>query len=325
MARHNKGICLNTSPLVKLATLRLVLKPTHFAIVMVMLLVTLFTCTPLAAQVKKRTAYTRQTVEEYYDVNKTIRHGQYIKFQSNYSFQNVIEYGSYDKNRKTGVWLTLHPDELNSVESIGVYAKDKREGKWKYFYPYGFRNPKIKVKGIDKKCALLEKSDLKELKILAYDTVGCDLMGSGIYENDLKAGIWNYYSPGKKMIHQYDHTYGRFVKNNDKDTLFIGQTYLGGRTRFMLYFYEGYDQIFDYPFYRNSRVIYEINPPSEKDRYRLVSQDASKTFTQFVQKIIEMIPDNWVVVDASYPKKLRFKVETKRKADGGYEFWLEFI
>src|SRR4051812_23818096 len=107
MARHRKGICLNSSRLVKLVASRPIPKHTDFATAVVILFLTLSMFTPLAAQVKKRTAYTRKTVEEYYDVNKTIRHGQYIKFQNNYFYQNVIEYGSYDKNLKTGEWLTL--------------------------------------------------------------------------------------------------------------------------------------------------------------------------------------------------------------------------
>jgi antitoxin component YwqK of YwqJK toxin-antitoxin module len=318
MIRHSNGFGLNSSYVNKIVGSR-------FTPGVVMLFLVLCFFSTAAAQIKKHTAYTRHTIEEYYDVNKTIRHGQYIKFHYSFFQQNVIEYGYYDKNNKTGEWLTLYSDAANSVASIGSYIKDRKEGTWKYFYPCGFPDSTVNILRMNTKSILLENMDLKELKTLVYDTSGCKLMCSGIYSDNFKAGIWNYYSPTGKIMHQYDHVHNKLLINNDADSIFNGQTYLGGRYRFLTCFYEGYNELIDHSFYRNSNVIYQIEPPSHKDRYTLVSQSSSKVFARFVAQIIEMIPDDWVVIDAACQKKVRFKVETKRKKGGGYKFWLEFI
>jgi antitoxin component YwqK of YwqJK toxin-antitoxin module len=318
MVRHSTGFCLNSFYVTRIFGSRV-------TPVVLTLFLALSIFSTAAAQVKKRTAHTRHTIEEYYDVNKTIRHGQYIKFHYSFFHQNVMEYGFYDKNNKTGEWLTLYSDAANSVASIGSYIKNRKEGTWKYFYPCGSLGATMNILGTHAKSALLENMDLKELKTLVYDTSGCKLMCNGIYNDDFKAGIWNYYSPTGKIMQQYDYAHNKLLINNETDSIFNGQIYLGGRYRFLTYFYEGYDELIDYSFYRNSNVIYQVEPPSHKDRYTLVSQNSSKVFARFVARIIKMIPDDWVLVDAAYQKKVRFKVETRRKKSGGYEFWLEFI
>lgn len=277
---------------------------------------------PINAQVKKRVVRKRNITEEFHAVNREIKHGLYIKtidFPIGNSF--VLEFGNYDKNVRTGQWLTFYGSSTNSLQSIGIFVHGKKEGLWKYYYPFYDSSAQTlgSLLGATRKAALVTIKGWHGEKGLAYDTSGQKCMAKGYYMEDEKIGQWKYFSKNNDLLHVYDYDKHKLLINHLPDSLNRSIIFLGGDERLYMYLFELYLLEYDYQELKTpSTVIYNIEPDQNGMQYVLIKKDGDEKFKALCDSILQSVPRDWVLTQSGNRDKIQliFQLELVETKDG---------
>lgn len=117
---------------------------------------------------------------------------------------------------REGEWKFYHPD-TDKIMSVELYKKGKLTGTKKVYFPNGTIAEKAEynngiLNGAYKKFTeegvVLEETIYKNGKLhgdAVFRNGAGDVVSKGLYENDLKTGIWKYYENGK-LIKETDKT-----------------------------------------------------------------------------------------------------------------------
>ncbi len=260
-------------------------------------------------ELKRKTRMRNEMIEEFFVLkeNKDVKHGSslttYFYGPMNYKF--LVAYGEYYNNKKTGCWMHFyykHPS--NFLKSKGSFLDDKKNGYWRYYYPPDYSNNKMSgLIGNEQRTAVLKsKRDENKFNIV-IDSTGEQIICEGLYQNDMKVGIWKYYSQSGFLFHAYNHTTEELIQNNlripDNDFL----VYLGGPGRFLNYYYTLQEESTkESPISKSSEVIYEID---KQGNYKLISATGDKKYKSKVFEILKEIPNEWIFLKAESVKKLQ--------------------
>lgn len=272
------------------------------------LFITLFGFTAASGQelVKKKKSNAGIT-EEFFVLkeDKDIKHGPSLTtVEDILEKKYIVEYGHYDRNQKSGVWLSFYyGDPSNSLKAIGPYANDQKQGDWKYYYTGTTSKNVQTIFGSEKRTNILPtKKDSKGFQI-EYDTTEQQVLCAGRYEGDKKVGVWTYFSRSGYLLHRYDHDAHEFLANNlrEPDNDFL--VYLGGSERFYNYYYIGNSEMrYKTPVTMTSEVIFEVGRDGS---YKLVSASGDAQYKRHTEQILKAIPNDWILLNSESQKKLQ--------------------
>lgn len=171
-------------------------------------------------------------IEEYFVLksDKSIKNGNYMKYSERFTIEKYFqEFGSFDHNKKSGVWFyfnSFHPQ--NPLSIVGEYNDDQRTGQWAYFYLPEIKDTSVlNLLGFNKKTDII--STKKDLQI-TIDTTGLKLAAIGNFDQNEKVGEWNYYSREGKLIKTYDFSTKKLIFSYTTDS--INLYLLGGFSHF---------------------------------------------------------------------------------------------
>ena len=274
------------------------------------LLVLLITSPAIGQEFKKIVKNKAKFTEEYFVLreNQSLKQGSYLKtygYLTNPTY--VLEIGRYDNNMKSGKWLNFYAEPSNSLESAGFSQEGKKEGEWKYFYPFKSKNNSVLFSlGIGKRTFLIDNKNSKREKEVEFDSVGQHIMAKGIYINDNKFGVWEYYSNSGLILNKYDHSSKKMIVNQiyDEQNPFI--VFLGGKDRFSTLFVLllQNDQT---TVNVDSQVSFVLETINDSVVYKLTDARGSSNYKNKIVQILHTIPNDWIILDSLSHKKFQIK------------------
>jgi uncharacterized protein len=149
---------------------------------------------------------TNGSIKEVYFVlkdNKSILQGEYIAtFSYLMDDKYILEYGNYYENKKVGKWVNFYYMEPNnSLKSMGYYKDGKKDGYWSYYYcKNNSGTTSLNFFGTGKITNLILPDEKGKNIQIEIDTSGLHIMANGQYLEDLKTGIWEYYSQSGTIV-----------------------------------------------------------------------------------------------------------------------------
>jgi len=162
--------------------------------------------------------------EVYYVLkdDKSLKHGKYLKYREISKGLNLpIEYGSYDRNKKTGIWLIFNESTYqNPLRIIAEYANGEKNGQWVYYYsPNNSGNYSIQTTGnIRLSNVNAPKGENAEFNI-TVDTLGIKTAAVGYFINNRKIGKWRYYFKNGPLAEEYDFSLNKEIYSCENNTI----------------------------------------------------------------------------------------------------------
>jgi antitoxin component YwqK of YwqJK toxin-antitoxin module len=244
--------------------------------------------------------------EEYFvfKEDKSIKHGKYLKYSERLAVEKYIqEFGSFDHNKKTGVWFLFnitHPQ--NPLSIVGEYSNGEKTGQWFYFYPPELKDTSVLfLLGYKKLTGVIEPKRKDQEFQITIDTTGTKLAATGNFENNKKVGKWSYYSKDGRLIKEYDFSSNKviYLFQNDSISLYL----LGGITHFQ----EQLSQLL----LENTQKINSFQP--SKAKFEIITYAntlfvnnlttiINDPFAEFIENRIKNMSLDWVDYDPIFEK-----------------------
>jgi antitoxin component YwqK of YwqJK toxin-antitoxin module len=273
-----------------------------------LVLLILNTSIVMAQELQKKVNYTNQRMKEEFYVlknNKEIRQGQFIStFKHSIYRRQLVELGQFQNNYKHGSWLSFYYlHSRNPLKSVGSFQKNRKFGYWIYFYP--FLNDTLSTilpaqPETRKKAKYVGEDVLNHSFNIELDTSGVIIMCKGEYENDIKVGVWEYYSPSRRKVHDYNHS-------KDSLTFYLHEQdsspylFLGGLQRFNAIFNTIRTETDFKTSFINGECRHRISAP---DKYTRVSCTGDGGFEKDINYILRQIPSEWIANSVDIKKDL---------------------
>jgi hypothetical protein len=298
-------------------------------IISVSLMTLLSLNTVYSQELVKKKKHKDGVVEEFYVLkeNKNIKQGPVLTtYKDILDNKYIVEFGQYEQNMKSGRWLSFYfVDPTNSLKSLGSYTNNLKQGDWRYYYPGNSSNKNIQTLfGAEKRTQIIETKKDSKIFQIEYDTLGQQVMSAGKFKDDIKIGVWNYYSRSGYLLHSYNHDSDEFSQNNLRDPSNDFMVYLGGPERFYSYYYIGQQEIgTKSPIAKTSEVTYEIE---KNGNYKLVSAYGDENHKIHTEQILKTIPNDWILLNDDNSKKLLLisKIEVSENAFNRFKSSLDF-
>lgn len=244
--------------------------------------------------------------EEYYVLkeDRSLKHGTYLKYDNRLGLEKYIrEFGSFDHNRKTGVWFYFNSVHFtNPLSIIGEYNDDLKTGTWYYFYPPELKDSSaVSLLGFGKITDVIEPKKKGQDCQIIFDTTGLKLAAMGNFENNQKTGTWSYYSKDGRLVKEYDFTGKKQVFGIQNDsTDFYG---LGGLSKFQEHLAEAFmENNPGFLFTKPSKVKLEIITVSSSLYINNLSSDLSDPLGLYLEYCIKNMPADWIDYDSLFEK-----------------------
>lgn len=255
------------------------------------------------AQELKRITKSKMAFGEIYYVlksNKSIKQGQYLKYyEAMHKEDKAVEaFGSYYNNKRTSAWIFCNPDlASNPLISIGEYKDDKKNGSWMFFY----------VPELEKNIIINNSENTKHTKVelptkdneqfsITLDTIGLRIAATGLYVDNKKVGVWNYYYKNGMLACKYDFSSRIMTQNNG----LVNYEQLLGIERFKeLFGKSAYEmRVIEHPFFsENSSVVFELTTFHDNLEVKLIISNGSETFAKAMEEILVNMPLDWISYD----------------------------
>jgi antitoxin component YwqK of YwqJK toxin-antitoxin module len=294
-------------------------------IILLLLAISYLNTIPLQAQhLVWKSSYKNGISEKYLVLkkDKSIKHGQYLLVYNDYWFKKyIMEVGQYENNQKAGTWIYFYfKDPSNFIKSVGDYKNGKKEGVWTYYHKDNHTTMDTML-GSSKRTRIHEpKGGTLEYKI-EVDTAGHQLESTGVYLNDQKIGVWEYFSASGALVNSYDHTAGKLLVNNLEHLENSSMTYLGGISRFLNYFYTAQQENpLKKPVTQATEMVFEMKKNGD---YNYVSGSGDALFKEHIAAILQTIPKEWIYLDGEAKEKLQFIVKAENAK--GYTIHLKAV
>jgi antitoxin component YwqK of YwqJK toxin-antitoxin module len=253
-----------------------------------------------AQELKKITKANNKLGEIYYVLkdNKSIKHGQYLKYHESMDLYNkaIESYGAYDHNKKTGVWLYCNVNHrMNPLIAIGEYKDDKKDGQWIYFYSPVLKDTSaFSILGYKKLTKVILPTKGNEQFQVTLDTAGTKIASIGNFSNNIKTGIWNYYSQNGSLVYKFDFSNHQLIFTNGSKS----SDQLGGINRFKELVHQSFTEYPKDPFfYRNSKVTLEITTYNDSLTIARVNTIGCEGFAKTMENIIQRMSLEWINYD----------------------------
>ena len=273
-------------------------------------LILLIASNSIGQETKKKRVQKGKYIEDYNVLkeNKKIKHGQYVKFEKDVFDRKIpIEFGFFEKGKRVGEWYFFYPN--GALESFGNYKDGERYGLWKEYYKPTisegesftfFFNIHHDIKVNENKQIMVEKKN----KLIS---------AVGVYESNKKLGAWNYYDGKGNLIHKYNHSSDTLLFSSAPDSTNRSYPYLGGIERFYQHYFAK-DEEFGYKTSPSeSKVALKLDISDKSMSVTRVSSTGDEKIVSKVEKIIKIIPDDWI---KSYVKNpILFEWELKRDSN----------
>jgi hypothetical protein len=262
------------------------------------LFVLIFIGLSATAQLKRKTHSTDFTEDQFYTV-QNIKHGQFLRVGKGFLYRHIMIFGNYKQDKRTDDWYFFYRDVYNSIMSRGSFVKDKKVGSWFEYYPLqraDSLNKLSQLLGATARAALFADPATKLTQNLAYDTTGQKLMSSGIFLDDEKIGVWNYYSPDGKLLHQYDHSSKKLLINHAIDSVPTGINFLGGGSRFMSLLFGSFALNEERLYGQKSTVFYKVGVEIDTLKCERVKFTGSAAFANYCDRLLLPLREDWIVV-----------------------------
>ena len=259
--------------------------------------------------------------------NKEIKQGPFLStYLDVFDKKYIADFGQYEQDAKTGTWLSFYyKNPSNFLKSSGEFKDNKKVGDWQYYFPGLISKANIlSLFGSEKRTNIVspKKGDIG-FKI-ELDTSGLSLMCEGQYTDDVKSGVWEYYSKSGFLLHQYNHSSHEMMQNYLRDPQNNFLTFLGGPERFYNFYFTAQQEINqEISVIKTSEVIYEID---KNGNYIYVQAFGDISFKNNVDKILETIPNEWIWLKQNATQKLQLisKVLYNENSFMKYSFSLDF-
>lgn len=260
-------------------------------------------------ELTKKSSFKNGVTETYYVLkeNKAIREGEYLR-NSKDMMGNIFlhEYGQYKNNQKTGKWLGFYfGDANNPLKYAGYYSEGKKVGHWKEFYAVWGKSPNlIDILYPDKRTALKKtEKGVKGFNVLV-DSSNQQVMSEGMYVDDKKSGVWNYYSSSGLKVQSFNHTTGTIVSifyyEDDNDFMI----FLGGKERFLSLYYTALIEQHDYyNLPETASVVYEID---QYGHFTYIRGTGPEIYKTRIDKVLASLPNEWEALKIGSTKRLQF-------------------
>lgn len=257
-------------------------------------------------------------IERYYVLkeNKSVKHGQYVRYKKHMLGENVQEFGQFYNNNKIGTWYEFYDNDVNSLRSSGEYLDGMKSSYWIYFLGPNFNNINMVplIMGHHRKTQLLKPNKLKEPYKISFDTSGLKISSYGKYKEGEKIGKWFYLARIGVIITIYDHSNNLVIENlpvQDKSPPFI---YLGGPEHFSADFAESfYEKLGNKSVVFPDTLNYNLYFDGESISIERLNYKSNPKF-DFVDKSLNEISQNWVpVYDTNSYNTTRIKVFFKNE------------
>lgn len=247
-------------------------------------------------------------IKEYFVLksDKSIKNGNYVKYSERLVIEKYFqEFGSFDHNKKSGVWFyfnSIHPQ--NPLSIAGVYEDDQKTGQWVYFYPPEIKNSNVlNLLGVNKITNII--STKKDIQI-TIDTTGLKLAAIGNYDKNKKTGEWNYYSSDGKLIKTFDFSSNKLIYSftNDSTSLYL----LGGFSHF--------EQQLSESLFENANELKSIS--TSDISLEIITNDGNlyvnnltplnvNPFTTYIENAVKNMPLYWIDFNPLF-EKFSFKI-----------------
>jgi hypothetical protein len=252
----------------------------------------------VTAQLKRKTHNTDFTQDQFYTV-QNIKHGQFIRTGSGFFYRHILIFGSYRQDRRSEDWYFFYRDHFNSIMSRGSFVRDKKVGSWFEYYPLDPIDSLTNIsqfRGMTAKTALFANPVATSTQTLAYDTTGQKLMSSGVFLEDEKIGLWDYYERNGKLLQQYDHSLKKLIVNHAVDSVQTGINFLGGGNRFFSLFYGEFALSEAHHFGQKSTIIYKISNSRDTITWERIRTTGFTGFAEYCDKIVMPLKSDWIIV-----------------------------
>lgn len=211
---------------------------------------------------------------------------------ANYS-PTVLEYGFYKNNLKDSIWeYYFNNPSRNLIKEKGYYLKGKRYGEWASFY---FSNQESDFS------LLYHKKNKRKIDtlIIKIDHKLQYLRSTGVYLNNIKTGLWQYFMNGS-LILEFNHTFDLLIYDslglyeNFESKPLIKPYFIGGKeylTYLLLY------NISPSPnHYRQGTVVIEfiVNKNGKAKDFVIKDNSSNKAFGMYVLSVVSNLSHEWL-------------------------------
>ncbi len=244
--------------------------------------------------------------EEYFVLkeDKSVKQGKYVKYLERLAVEKyILEYGSYNQNKKTGVWFYFnisHP--LNPMNIVGEYSNGEKNGQWFYFHTPAIKDTSVlSLLGFKKLTGIIEPIKKNQEFQITIDTTGIKLAAIGYFENNKKVGKWSYYSENGQLIKEYDFSANKvtLTSGNDSTSLYL----LGGFTHFQEQLYQILlENIQQINALKPSKVKFEIITNANNLYVNNLTTIIFDPFAAFLENQIKSMPLDWIDYDPIFEK-----------------------
>lgn len=216
--------------------------------------------------------------------DKKVMHGRYIKYRIDPGRKAILMVGQYNHNVQSGTWYLFDPAG-EALKARGSFEDGKKQGLWEEFYnpeePDDFSLENLFNNEGD---VILDTDDA-----INIDVENLKLSAEGNYDLGKKTGRWTYYSFSGQVIHIFDHSNDKIVKNYLYDPI----PYLGGLDRLLDRFFIELQQR-DIMLENSSKLVVEIQVYDSSPVFKIVSSYGDQSFKNHVLEVLPKIPDDWI-------------------------------
>ncbi len=171
------------------------------------------------------------SVFEEYSVlksDKKIKHGNYTRLtKGTHGALTLEELGSYSNNKREGYW-EFYYQNLNNIKEKGFYSKGIKDSIWVYFYS----------EHLLKK---LEKENTEDGTFLKVKNANPVVSKSGLYRLGKPVGVWKFYNDWGQHFQTFNYDQNSLLFHEGLDVNNISAGFIGGKYNEHAYIFEYYN------------------------------------------------------------------------------------
>lgn len=241
-------------------------------------------------ELKSKSTRKGGTIEKYFVLKKekNVKHGEYLKYRIGPLEQKIlIEAGYYNHNKKTGNWYYFY--NQGSLKETGNYREGQKEGEWIIYYRKESSGSFDNIIGIEHSARIDSNSNL------VVKTSDLQISANGVYQKDMKVGVWNYFSEKGSINQSMNHTTNILELNNVSESRNTYCSFLGGIDRFMSTFSDYRQEYFlsNNMSFNRDEYIFKISMQNESFKIILENSSEQSMLQDGMFSILNSMPADW--------------------------------